>query len=133
MCKLRQITHKFNICRSLHIDKNQKIKFHSYNEKNQQLKGGRLSSRNKHLGAALPDINLYVAATKDYFAFLFWSLSKSVSLTYLLLYQILLLINVLCAALIHNVQVTLFSSTILSFTLILKAGHDLIPCMFITF
>ena len=59
MCKLRRITHKFNIkpfglysicewfagvykkgfmlnlwviCRSLHIDKNQKIKFHSYNE-----------------------------------------------------------------------------------------------------
>ena len=44
MCKLRRITHKFNIKpggfmlnlwvirRSLHIDKNQKIKFHSYSE-----------------------------------------------------------------------------------------------------
>ena len=103
--------------------------------KKQQLKGGRLSSRNKHLGAALPGINLHVVATKDYFAFLFRNLSKSVSFTYLLLYRVMLLINDynLCAVVIHNVHVTLISLMILSFSLILKAGHDLIPCMFITF
>ena len=44
----------------------------------QQLKDGRRSRRHKHLDAPLSDINLYVVATKDYFAFLLWSLNKSV-------------------------------------------------------
>ena len=47
-------------------------------QRKQQLKGGRLSSRHQYLGAPLSDINPYVVANKDYFAFLFWGLSKPI-------------------------------------------------------
>ena len=73
------------------------------------MKGGRLSSRHKHLGAPLSDINLYVVATKSYFTFLFWGLIK-LSIVKLLSYQFCK--RLFCVAVIFNVQLTLLAQLI---------------------
>ena len=91
------------------------------------VEGGRLGIRHKHLEAALTDINLYVVATKDCFAFLFWGLRKSFPMTYCLIYRSLLLINVTVFICCCDPECSgdSLSSTILSCRMTLRAFDTL--------